>query len=110
MIYINNAEWEEIFLQLSVFNRTGRNISSAICFQPYRSNNIFKWVVEIGDFVLLNLIIYAFFRWHWRMGSWGPGMVEIFILASNAALLLSQIKFPTIIHLRLVGAGDIIGN
>ena len=72
------------------------------------SNNIFKWVVEIGDFVLLNLIIYAFFRWHWRMGSWGPGMVEIFILASNAALLLSQIKFPTIIHLRLVGAGDII--
>lgn len=69
------------------------------------SNNIFKWVVEIGDFVLLNLIIYAFFRWHWRMGSWGPGMVEIFILASNAALLLSQIKFPTIIHLRLGGGG-----
>ena len=26
MIYINNAEWEEIFLQLSVFNRTGRKI------------------------------------------------------------------------------------
>ena len=29
MIYINNAEWEEIFLQLSVFNRTGR-INSAL--------------------------------------------------------------------------------
>ena len=32
-------------------------------------------------------------------------MVEVFILASNAALLLSQIKFPTIIHLRLGGGG-----
>lgn len=72
------------------------------------SNNVIKWVVVISDFILLNLIIFAFVRWHWRMSSWGPGMVEVFILASNAALLLSQIKFPTIIHLRLVGAGDII--
>ena len=73
-----------------------------------QSNNVLKWTVIACDFILLNLIIFAFVRWHWRMETWGPGNVEIFILASNLALLLSQLKFPTVIHQRLVGAGDII--
>ncbi len=73
-----------------------------------QSNRIIKWIVMVGDFVLLNAIILAFSRWHWRMGTWDEGGIEIFILASNMALMLAQMRFSTIIHLRLVGAGDIL--
>ena len=73
-----------------------------------QSNNVIKWLVIACDFILLNLILFAFIRWHWRTGSWGAGNVEIFILASNVALLLSHLKFPTVIHRRLVSAGEIV--
>ena len=73
-----------------------------------QSNRIIKWIVMVGDFVLLNAIILAFSQWHWRMGTWDEGGIEIFILASNMALMLAQMRFSTIIHLRLVGAGDIL--
>jgi len=62
----------------------------------------------LGDFVLLNAIIMAFWHWHWRMSTWPDGRVEIFILINNIALMLAQMRFSTIIHQRLVGAGDII--
>ena len=62
----------------------------------------------VGDFVLLNLIILAFARWHWRMETWPNGRIEIFILVSNIALMLSEMRFSTIIHLRLVSAGDVV--
>ena len=73
-----------------------------------QSNRIIKWIVMTGDFMLLNVVILAFYQWHWRMGSWERGMLEIFILVNNIALMLSQLRFSTIIHLRLVGAGDIL--
>ena len=73
-----------------------------------QSNRIIKWIVMVGDFMLLNLIMLAFAQWHWRMKTWGEGNIEIFLLASNLALLLSMQKFSTIIHLRVVGAGDIL--
>ena len=73
-----------------------------------QSNRLIKWLVVVSDFVLLNAIIQAFAYWHWRMSSWESGMIEIFILANNIALMLSQMRFSTIIHLRLVGAGDIL--
>ena len=62
----------------------------------------------VGDFVLLNAIILGFSQWHWLMGTWDEGRLEIFILVSNMALMLAQLRFSTIIHLRLVGAGDIL--
>ena len=73
-----------------------------------QSNSIIKWIVILGDFVLLNAIIMAFWHWHWRMSTWPDGRVEIFILVNNIALMLSQMRYSTIIHQRLVGAGDII--
>ena len=33
-----------------------------------QSNRIIKWIVMIGDFVLLNAIILVFAYWHWVMG------------------------------------------
>ena len=65
-------------------------------------------MVIVGDFVVLNAIMMLFYRYHWRMSTWEEGRVEIFFLASNMALLLSQLRFSTIIHLRLIGAGDVV--
>ena len=65
-------------------------------------------MVTIGDFLLLNAILLGFAHWHWRMETWGMGRVEIFILVNNIALMLAMLKFSTIIHLRVVGAGEIL--
>jgi putative colanic acid biosynthesis UDP-glucose lipid carrier transferase len=42
------------------------------------------------------------------MAAWDKEMLNIFVLVNNIALMLSQLRFSTIIHLRLVGAGDIL--
>ena len=73
-----------------------------------QTNSLIKWMVIVGDFVVLNAIMMLFYRYHWRMSTWEEGRVEIFFLASNMALLLSQLRFSTIIHLRLIGAGDVV--
>lgn len=73
-----------------------------------QSNRLIKWIIMVGDYVLLNLIILAFARWHWRMETWPNGRIEIFILVSNIALMISEMRFSTIIHLRLVSAGDVL--
>ena len=62
----------------------------------------------MGDFAVLNALILAFSQWHWRMSTWPEGKVEIFILVNNLALVLSEARFSTIIHQRLVNAGDIL--
>ena len=73
-----------------------------------QTNRLIKWITIIGDFIVLNAVILIFSYWHWRMSLWGNGRLEIFILASNISLLLAQLRFSTIIHLRMVGAGDIL--
>ena len=73
-----------------------------------QSNRIIKWIIMIGDFFLMNGIVLGFSQWHWRMGTWEHGMVSVFILVNNIALMLSQLRFPTIVHFRLVGGGDIL--
>ena len=40
-----------------------------------QSNRIIKWIVTVGDFVLLNAILLGFAHWHWRMGTWQTGRV-----------------------------------
>ena len=73
-----------------------------------QSNRLIKWIVMFGDFVLLNLIILIPARWSWQVNVWPDRSLEIFILVNNIALMLAQMRFSTIIHLRLVGAGDVL--
>ncbi len=73
-----------------------------------QSNRLIKWIVMLGDFVVLNLIILIPARWSWQVNSWPARSLEIFILVNNIALMLAQLRFSTIIHLRLVGAGDVL--
>ncbi len=73
-----------------------------------QSNNLIKWVVSGLDFLMLNFIMVAFYELHWRMSSWGFNKADIFMLVCNMALLLSMLKFSTIIHLRMVSSGEIL--
>ena len=65
-------------------------------------------MVIFGDFILLNAIIFLVTEWYWRVDSWPERSLEIYILVNNIALMLSQMRFSTIVHLRLVGAGDVL--
>ena len=61
-----------------------------------------------GDFMLLNAIILVGATLSWRVNNWPDRSLEIFILVNNIALMLGQMRFSTIIHLRLIGAGDVL--
>ncbi|SEM52934.1 putative colanic acid biosysnthesis UDP-glucose lipid carrier transferase [Prevotella sp. ne3005] len=73
-----------------------------------QSNRLIKWIVMLGDFMLLNALILIPARWSWQVNCWPARSLEIFVLVNNLALILAQLRFSTIIHLRLVGAGDIL--
>ena len=73
-----------------------------------QSNRLIKWIVMAGDFVLLNAIILVGATLSWTVNSWPDRSLEIFILVNNIALMLAQMRFSTIIHMRLVGAGDVL--
>ena len=73
-----------------------------------RTNRLIKWIVDIGDVVLLNGIIIVFSYFHWRMIAWGDEKLEIFFLVNNLALILSLMQFPTVVHLRKISVVDIL--
>lgn len=65
------------------------------------------WLVTAGDFLLLNIIMLVASSLYWRVNIWPDRALEIYFLVNNIALMLAMTHFYTIIHLRLVGAGDI---
>ena len=73
-----------------------------------QSNTVIKWMVIIGDFILLNIIIFVGAGFSRQVESWPDKSLEIFILVNNIALILSQMQFSTIIHQRFARAGDIV--
>ena len=73
-----------------------------------QSNRLIQWIVIAGDFVLLNAIILIGATLSWRVNNWPDKSLEIFILVNNVALILAQTRFSTIIHLRMVGAGEVL--
>lgn len=62
----------------------------------------------LGDFALLNAIIMIPAHWSWQVNSWPDRSLEIFILVNNIALILAQTRFSTIIHRRVLGAGEVV--
>lgn len=61
-----------------------------------------------GDFLLLNIIIQILAIISWLVSSWPEKSLEIFILVNNVSLLMAEMRLSPIIHLRLVGAGDVL--
>ena len=73
-----------------------------------QTNAFVQKSIIVGDFILLNLILLLFARYHWRIGIWEDNELEVFALIANLALVISQMRFSPIIHKRLVGAGDVL--
>lgn len=73
-----------------------------------QSNRVIKWLVTFGDFILLNAIVLLATKYYWLVDTWADRSLQIFILVNNVALILSEMRFSTIIHLRLIGAGDVV--
>jgi len=73
-----------------------------------QSNSFIRWLVIAGDFVLLNSIILVVAGYSWQVDNWPERSLEIFILVNNIALILSQMRFSTIVHQRMARSGDIL--
>ncbi len=59
----------------------------------------------MGDFVLLNIVMLFMVLWN---DDWKIGRADDFAFANNFALAIAMTQFSTIIHLRLVNAGDML--
>ena len=64
------------------------------------------WLVIAADFVLLNAVLYGYCIRHYGT-TVGPDR-RLFFILSNMALLGSEWKFHTIIHERIVSAGEVL--
>ena len=73
-----------------------------------RANSYIKWVVIGVDFLVLNFVIGMLNEFHSHFSLWSWGMKWSFVFGSNLALLLSEMRFSTIIHQRVISAGDIV--
>lgn len=73
-----------------------------------QANSIIKWSIIVGDFVILNALIFAFLTWNPKMSAWVENYATIFILTSNLAMMISESYFYTVIHRRLIGGGEIL--
>jgi len=76
-----------------------------------RTNRFIKWAVVVGDFILLNIILYVSCKLNPAMVMWQWGThLRMFLIISNLALLAGEWKFHTMIHERVVSAGDVLRN
>ena len=65
-------------------------------------------MVIITDFLVLNGLLYLLVRIHPRMEVWSFTELNMFTLICNFALLISEYRFSTLIHERIVTAADIL--
>ena len=73
-----------------------------------RTNRLIMWLVIVGDFVLLNVVLYGFVKEYHQISKWNGENLRIFVTLCNTALLVSEWFFHTIIHQRMVSAADLL--
>ena len=73
-----------------------------------QTNKMIKWLVIFADFFILNILVLLFIKFHYLIESWSWEMKWVFLFCSNLALLISEMGFSTIVHRRVVSAGDIV--
>ncbi|MBR5928693.1 MAG: exopolysaccharide biosynthesis polyprenyl glycosylphosphotransferase [Prevotella sp.] len=73
-----------------------------------QTNRLIMLLVIVGDFVLLNVVLYLFAKEFPKMEEWSWSNLRLYYIISNIALLASEWKFHTRIHDRFVSAGDIL--
>lgn len=72
------------------------------------SNNIIKWFVIVGDFILLNVLLFCTYKWLMKGDEWQGLNFPVFILINNMSLLISQFFYSANVHERMIGAGDVL--
>lgn len=75
-----------------------------------QSNKIIKWSIIIGDIVIMNLLLILVSKWHPQALLWSGNEKMMVKLVCNLALAMSEFKFYTVIHRRLVSSGDILSR
>ena len=73
-----------------------------------QTNWLIKWMVIVGDFVLLAVLILCMANWDHSMRLWPMGKLNVYLLVNFIALMVSESRFSTIVHLRVAGAGEIV--
>ena len=73
-----------------------------------RFSTLIKWIVIGGDFLLLNALLYLFVVLHPQTEHWDDSQINIYIVVCNLALVLSEVRFYTIIHERVVSSDNIL--
>ena len=73
-----------------------------------QTNELIKWVVIVADFIILNFLIWLFTDYHYIVKEWTWEMKWVFLLGNNLALLIGELRFSTIVHRRVISAGDIL--
>ena len=73
-----------------------------------QTNSLIKWAIITLDFVLMNLLIWLFAKWHPEVVLWSSDKKDIFFLACNLAMVVSEYRFYTVIHRRRTNSADIL--
>lgn len=73
-----------------------------------KTNSLIKWVIFLGDMLLLNALLMVLSWWHPTFSLWHDDDIFVLGVVCNLAMILAQYKYSTIIHLRLVSGGDIL--
>lgn len=72
------------------------------------TNNLIKWLIILGDFMLLNVMTLVMMKTMPEIESWQWEDTRIFLLTANMALAIAESRFRNIVYRRLVTVGDII--
>ncbi|MDE5571900.1 MAG: hypothetical protein K2I86_07635, partial [Prevotella sp.] len=67
-----------------------------------------RWAIILSDFLVLNLLVVLFAEYHPIVSAWPWELKWVFLLGQNLSLLLSELRFSTLVHRRLVSAGNIL--
>ena len=73
-----------------------------------QSNYLIKWFIITIDFVILNLLLWGFTHYHPIVMKWSWELKWLFLLSNNLAMLLSEMRFSTVAHERLVSVAEIL--
>lgn len=73
-----------------------------------QTNKLIKWIVITLDFVVMNILVWIFAKYHPDMMWWSSDKKDIFFLACNLALIISEYRFYTVIHRRRTTSSDVL--
>ena len=85
-----------------------KNILREMATSNNQTNELIRWIVILADFILLNLLIWLFVDFLPEMKCWTWEMKWAFLFANNLALFVSEMRFSTIVHRRVISAGDVV--